>query len=187
MSGRNSRVVRTRERSSDWASNNAKIAAGVVAIILAIIVAVIVIVLNLKNNFGGDIVNLDRNIPYEYFLLSESENLGVIDKKGNQIIEAKYASIEIPNPSKDVFICYSEDGQTKILNKVGKPIFEKYEQVQAIYSKTENPEIENFVLKYKNGDLYGLVDLDGNAITEAIYSEISSLNYRPRKDFSKKR
>lgn len=187
MSGRNNRVVRNRERSTNWASNNAKIAIGVVAGIFMVIVAIIVIILNLGSNLGGDIINLDRNIPYEYFLLSEGENLGVIDKKGKHIIEAKYESIEIPNPSKDIFICTSEDGQVQILNKVGKPLFGECEEVQAIYSKNENPEVENFVLKYKKGDLYGLIDLDGNIVTEAVYSELSSLNYRPRKNSCKKR
>ena len=187
MSGRNSRIVRNRDRNSGWDSNNAKIIAGVAAVIFLIIVAVIVLVLNLTNNLSNESANLNKNIPYEYFLLSTDENLGVIDKKGKEIIEAKYASIEIPNPSKDVFICYQEDGQAQILNKDGKEIFGKYEQVESIYSKTENAEVEKFVLKYKKDNLYGLIDLEGKVITEAIYDEISSLNYRPRKNFSKKR
>lgn len=183
MSGRNNRIVRNRERNSngfELNSNNIKIIASVVAIILIIIIAIIVVVFKVTNK--KDIVQvseLDKNNIYEYFLLSSGDNVGVIDKNGEQIIDTKYVNLYIPNPSKDVFVCYTSDDEYEILNKNEKKIFTDYEEVSAIETSSENLEVEKYVMKYKSNGLYGLIDLDGNIITEAEYDEISSVKDKP--------
>lgn len=181
MSGRNNRIVRNRERESKttlWKTNNTPIA--VVGSIFFFILILIIIVFVRKNQNAKKVVCYSYgDIKYEYFLLYSNEKVGVIDKKGNQIIEAKYSTVYIPNPEKDVFVCYEDDSQYEILNKKGEKLFSNYEEVLAIPTANEAGEMEKHVLKYKKNQLYGLVDLEGNALTEAIYDEISSLKDKP--------
>ena len=150
MSGRNSRIVRNRDRSSsgfELDPNILKIV-GIVVTVLAIIIAVIAFFVNL--NKSAKVENdINAKIPYEYFLLSTEKNVGVIDKNGNTVIEAKYDVIEIPNPSKDVFICYNVDGECEMLNKNGKKILSDFENIETIISSNDNAETEKFVLRYK--------------------------------------
>ena len=57
--------------------------------------------------------NNDKKLKYtvekiekpNYFMLMENNKYGVIDKNGNVVINPIYDVVEIPNPSKDVFIC----------------------------------------------------------------------------------
>jgi len=183
MSGRNSRIVRNRDRSKniiDWNSNNAKIIVGISIAILVVLIIIVIIVGKVKNNNNQkQIESISNSKIYEYFMLSSGENIGVIDKKANTIIDAKYARIDIPNPSKDVFFCYSDDEKYEILNKNAEKIFSDYEKVEAISISNENGEFEKNVLKYKKNNLYGLIDFDGNVLTDAIYQEISSVKDKP--------
>lgn len=180
MSGRNNRIVRNRERSRlNWDSNRVKMLAGIVFIILIVFVAVFVWKKSQKNKSGEFILSAEENVLYEYFVLSSKDNVGVIDKKGNKIIDAKYTRIDIPNPAKDVFVCYEDDNQYEILNKKGENLFTDYEQVGAIPTSNEETEMEKNVLIYKSNNRYGLLDLEGNLLTEAIYDEISSLKDKP--------
>lgn len=67
------------------------------------------------------------------------------------------------------------------MNKDGNQLFSNYEEVSPIEIKTNTGlgEVEKWVLRYKSNNLYGLIDLDGNIISEAIYDEISSLVDKP--------
>lgn len=182
MSGRNNRIVRNRERNNngiEWDSNNAKIFVSIAIVILIILITIIVVILKLKSNHKKQIQGISSKIAYEYFILSSEENVGVIDKKGNKVIDSKYERIDIPNPSKDVFFCYIDDEKYEILNKNSKKLFSNYEQVEEINSSNENSEPEKYVLKYKKNNLYGLIDLDGKILTDAIYEDISSVNDKP--------
>ena len=53
---------------------------------------------------------------YNYFVLKQQSGYGVIDKKGNIIVESEYEDVKIPNPEKAVFVCYTGNS-TKILNE----------------------------------------------------------------------
>ncbi len=86
--------------------------------------------------------------------------------------------IDIPNPSKDVWIVHEEEN-TEVLNQKGEKLFSEYALVEAVKSSENTNEMEKQVLKYKKDELYGLIDLDGNVITEPIYQQITSLEYRP--------
>lgn len=189
MSGRNNRIVRNRDRNNvkfDLSSDSAKIVVTAVATVVAI-VAIILICIKVKNgNSSRQAVDDIGDINYEYFMLSTEEYIGVIDKKGDEIIKPKYVQIDIPNPSKDVFVCYSENEEIVVLNKKGKEILKEYENIQIVQSTLENAETEKNVLKYEKDGLYGLVDFSGKSITDAIYSSISSLNYRPGRILVKK-
>ena len=149
-------------------------------IIIPIIVIIVVLIIILMNVFKKEdkIVYQVEKIPYEYFVLY-GKNTGVVDKKGNIVIEEKYNNIYIPNPSKDVFVCFTDDEYNyEILNKKGEKIFKDYENVYPIMISSDSNEAEKYILSYQSGEKYGLIDLDGNKITDAIYEEIKSLENR---------
>ncbi len=180
MSGRNNRIVRNRERSNDFKGNFIKVLIGLVILIL--LISICVIIYKKQPNSKKEIAqNFEENGSslYEYFMLSSKENIGVIDKKANMLIEPKYTKIDIPNPAKDVFFCYTEDGNYQIFNQKAEEILTQFDQVEVIQSTNENRETEKNALKYKQNDLYGLIDLNGNVITEPIYQQIQSMNDKP--------
>ena len=78
-------------------------------VIISIIVAV---VLAVAAYFGVNKIQEENRkyeiaqiTEYKYFVSKENEKYGVINAKGETIIENKYEDIKIPNPEKAVFIC----------------------------------------------------------------------------------
>lgn len=148
----------------------------VIGIVIVLIVGVIIILLNSNKKNSNKSLGA---VTYEYFVFySIDDEVGVIDKKGNEIIKAEYTDIYIPNPSNDVFICFN-DNKYIILNSEGKEIFKDYEDISVIMISESTLEMEKEVLKYKDGELYGFISLSGEKITDAIYEEISSLKNKP--------
>lgn len=155
----------------------------IVAIIVVIIASAIFLINRNKSNKNIDI-EVPKEIPYEYFVMySKDDKAGVIDKSGNIVIEPKYSEIYIPNQSKDVFFCFNESEDKEeyaILNKEGKEILTDFEEV--IYLETSEPSeliLEKEVLRYKKDNLYGLINFEGEVITEPIYERITSLTNKP--------
>lgn len=156
-------------------NGNVKIIISVIVTILIITIIVIISKLN-KNKIVEQIVQ----DPYEYFIMySLDENVGIIDKEGKTIIENKYTNIYIPNQSKDVFFCFTNDEEYLILNRSGKNIFTEYENVMPITISDTNVEMEKKVLSYQENGKYGLLDYSGKKVTDAIYEEVSSLKNKP--------
>ena len=60
-----------------------------------------------KNDRKYDIENIDIS-EYQYFALKQDSKYGVLNKNGDVIIKPEYTNIVIPNPKKDVFVCYNE-------------------------------------------------------------------------------
>ncbi len=116
---------------------------------------------------------------YNYFLLKQNNLYGVIDKKGNTIINVQYDDIKIPNPEKAIFICY-KGKDTKVLNAEKQDILTQYEKVEPIRLKNIASDLmyEKSVLKYYENGKYGLINFEGKKITKAIYNEIDSLPYK---------
>lgn len=123
-------------------------------------------------------------VEEKYLLLSSKNNVGVIDNKGNVIIEPQYFSVHIPNPSKPLFICYYDYNEqtkayrTKVVNQNGTELFTKYNKVETIdlnEIETSMPYEKN-VLKYEEKGKYGLIDLKGNVVTKAEYDSIDGLS-----------
>lgn len=127
--------------------------------------------------------NYEYEIPvitdYKYFLIIEDEKYGVIDKEGNTLIDTIYDEIVIPNPEEDVVVCYV-DGTAKVTNTNSEELFTKYDQVEAIRLKNIVTDLmyEKTVLKYKDGDKWGLIDYEGKIITKAKYDSIQTLEYK---------
>lgn len=123
---------------------------------------------------------------FDYFITSINGKSGVIDKTGKTIIEPQYDYVQIPNPSKPIFICLydynveNKEYTSKVLNENGKEILTKYKNVQAI--PNNNTSIKNSyqtqILRYKANGKYGLISLNGNEITSAIYESIETLEYK---------
>lgn len=149
----------------------------VVAILIAIAVGAFVIYhINQKNEKSYEIEKVKQ---YNYFLLKQGEQYGVIDRSGNIVIEANYNEIKIPNPEKAVFACYQGE-TTKILNEKNEQILTQYNDVEPVRLKNIVSDLmyEKSILKYKQDGKYGLINFNGKEITKPIYDEIDSLSYK---------
>lgn len=148
-------------------------------IVLAIGIMAIVNELNIH-------YKIEEISEYNYFILEQNGKYGVIDKCGNIVIDADYEAVQIPNPSKDIFICIKEYNQdtkeyaTVVYNGKKEEILSNYNNVQAvaIFTNINSTPYERSVLTYKENGKYGLIDLQGKEITKPIYDEISSINYK---------
>lgn len=163
--------------------NVKKIIIPLIVVIVIIIATVGSIVYKKLNNTEYELEKIEK---YSYFKLYQNEKYGVIDSKGNTLIEATYDVVNIPNPTKAVFVCYYEynenagEYKTKVLNEKGEQILTGYEQVLPLMCEesTSNIPFEKSVLKYKENGKYGIIDFSGKKITKPIYDNIESLEYR---------
>lgn len=146
----------------------------ILLIIIAIIAVAIGIWLSYKNSRDYDIPNISEE---KYFLLYENGKYGVIDANGDIIVEVNYDEIQIPNPTKPVFLCMNEN-KINIYNEKKENIFNEYNNVQAIeiQKNTGTNNFDTSCLKYEENSKYGLISFDGKKITKAIYDDIKSLN-----------
>ena len=163
--------------------NKIVIILAVVVILIAIIATVLIINANKRAKYVYDVETVSR---IEYNTINTDNRYGVIDGSGNVVIEPNYDVIQIPNPSRPVFICMSNyntetnEYETKVLNERKEQILTGYESVQAIPTETTADGIpfEKTVLKYKKDGKYGLLSFDGEEITESIYDDISAVTYK---------
>ena len=152
--------------------------------LIAIIVAISIAVVNNINN--GKKISQEDVKEYNYFITTINGKSGVIDKTGKIIINPEYDYIQIPNPSKPIFIAlfdYNKDTQeynSKVLNEKGKEILTSYKNVQAIpnnNTSSTNSYLTS-ILKYKQDDKYGIITIDGKTVTKPVYESIEVLEYK---------
>lgn len=151
--------------------------------IIAIIATVLVLHFSKRAKYVYDIETVS---DIKYNTICIDNRYGVIDDKGNVLVDPSYDIIQIPNPSKPIFICMSnyntETGEyeTKILNDKKEQILTGYQTIEAIPTETTEDGIpfEKSVLKYKKDGKYGLIDLEGKEITDPIYDDISAVIYK---------
>lgn len=154
-------------------------------IILTLTILLIAIATVLVINELGYHYNIEEITEFNYFILVQNEKYGVIDKNGNTIINAEYEAVQIPNPSKPIFVCIkgynqeTKDYDTVVYNEKNEEILNQYKNVQAIsiFANINSIPYEKSVLTYKENGKYGLINLNGKQITKPIYDEISSINY----------
>ena len=159
----------------------------VIILVIAIIVGIIGIFL-LKNKENKNIeYTIDEVQQYSYYVVRENNKYGVIGRNGEKVIEADYDNVKIPNPEKDVFICY-KDGKSMVLNSNAETILGEFQQVEPIRLKNVVSDLmyEKSVLIYEKDGKYGLVDFGGKKITENIYEEIDTLSSQEGKLIEKK-
>lgn len=127
----------------------------------------------------GKDYEIEQIKQYNYFVLKQNNQYGVIDRQGNTIITPEYNEIKIPNPEKAVFVCYQGES-TKILNEKKEEITTNYSNIQPIQLENIIGDLiyEKSVLKYSKDGKYGLINFEGKEITKPIYDEINSLPYK---------
>lgn len=160
-----------------------------VLIILGIVVLVAILAIGIvmyfidKSKYDFEIVKVTQ---VNYHVLHEENQYGVINRDGEVVVEPKYDIVQIPNPSKDIFICmYNYNGEEKeyqidVLNCNGEKLYQEYDNIQSIPTETTYDGIpfEKMVLKYKKDGKYGLLNIDGKELTKPIYDEISAISYK---------
>lgn len=150
-------------------------------LIAIIIIALIIIgIIILKNVQSESSINYEiaKIETYKYVKYRKNDKFGVMDRDGNIILEARYFNIQIPNPEKDLFICYEEENSGSIaLNKDKTVLFGKYNNIEPIKIKNMATTLcyEKNALKYQKDGLYGLIDFNGKQLTKNIYSAIENL------------
>lgn len=154
----------------------------VLATIIAIIV-IIMIIVSLKKLLTNTDNTKDVSTLETYVTVFENNKWGVIDNKGNKIVNLDYDEmIIIPDKNKDLFICTigadynSESYNTKVLNKDGNEILTEYEMVEPI-ENTDGTNIwyESNVLKFRKNGKYGLINFDGKEVLKPEYDNIYAL------------
>lgn len=134
------------------------------------------LILNKSNN----VEKVPKQDEKNYFVLKENGKEGVIDKKGNRIVEPNYSKIIIPNYTYPLFFAYEGDKQ-KILDDKSefqftkKRIFSKKGILREVSPIVENASTYDVVrpnIKYKENGKYGLMALNGIELSKPIYDEI---------------
>lgn len=144
------------------------------------ITIILIVLIIVSIGFAIFYINKEKEEVYseksiEYFQLVQGESFGVIDKKGNILIEPIYSNIVIPDFSNDVFFCYSDNLNFKILNKDGIEIFQSFEEVTPIIGTLPERYEYRDLLRYKEEGKYGLIDTYGTRKTRAMYDKIEAL------------
>ena len=154
--------------------------------VFAVIIAIIVIIMFICVITGvftkeQDLSKIVRN---SYFPVFKDNKWGVINSKGETIIDPSYEEmITIPNNKKDVFLCIydvnyeTNEYKTKALNSKNEEILTGYEQIEAIQNTDQNNNLwyEENILKVKKDNKYGIINLDGKEITPCEYEEITPI------------
>lgn len=153
--------------------------------IICIILATTITIIAIKSKKPNLDYQLEVVKEINYMLFMDNNKYGVIGKNGDILVEAKYDEIQIPNPSKPLFICKydfnNEKNQYKIkvLNDKSEQILYQYVIVEAIELNSGISEIpyEKSVLKYLDNNKYGLINFNGDVIAKPQYDEITSFDY----------
>ncbi len=164
-------------------SSKSRVNPALIIIAILIIVGIVVFVINTQKHKKITPTEVSN---YNYFVTEIDEKYGVIDKTGKTIIEPQYEYIQIPNPEKPIFVCLydynveTREYNSKVLNESGKEILTQYSKVQAIPNNNTsiNNSYQTNILKYKDNDKFGLISVDGKKITNAIYENIETLEYK---------
>ena len=107
-----------------------------------------------------------------YYTIYENGKWGVIDTKGNTIINPTYNDmVVVPDNTKPIFFVVEnvnyEDGtyDTKVVNEKNETIFTGYDKVELLYNHDENNNVwYESVAKVKKDGKYGLINLEGKEV-----------------------
>lgn len=114
----------------------------------------------------------------QYFVVQQDEKYGVINKDGTLLVQPNYIEVQIPNPEKAIFLCYSQAGEkATVLNEKSETLYTNYELVDAIERErvTEKQSYETTRLAYSKDGKWGLLSLEGEVVTKPIYDSIKSI------------
>ena len=155
----------------------------VFAVLIAIAV-IIMFVIGIKKLFSSEDTVQEKSVVLRYFPIYTEGKWGVMDSRGNIIIEPTYDEyIVIPDNQKAIFVCttdvnYTENTyDTKVLNEKGEELFTDYDLVEAIenYDESNNLWYQSGILKVLKDGKYGLIDTNGTQIANCEYDSITAL------------
>lgn len=154
----------------------------VIATIIAFIV-IIMVILSLKRLLTKEEKTHDVSSLMTYISVVENNKWGVIDNKGNVVIDLTYDEmIIVPDRNEDVFICTqnvdynNETYETKVIDSTGKSILTEYNNVEPIENNDgSNIWYEENILRFKENGKYGLINFEGKKMIEAEYDNIHAL------------
>lgn len=151
---------------------------------IIVIIGIIMIIISVKNLLSRDEKNKDVSTLTTYVSVVENNKWGVIDNKGNIVVDLIYDEmIIIPDKTQDVFVCtynidYSnEKFDTKVINQENKEILTEFEK-KSVIENTDGTNIwyEDNVLKFEKAGKKGLIDFNGKIIVNAEYDDIYALS-----------
>lgn len=153
--------------------------------ILILIVGIIALVKYNKHK-KSLIYSVEQIKNEDYFLLMENDRYGVINKEGQVLVDPIYDIVEIPNPTKAVFVCKNnynietKNYNVQVFDDSHNQILYQYYIVEPIKLNNveKNGYYEKSTLKYMSNNKYGLIDFQGNKITDAIYDSIEGFEYK---------
>ena len=155
----------------------------VFAVFIAIAV-IIMFVIGINRLFNAESSTEEKNVALRYFPVYTNGKWGVIDSRGNIIIDSAYDEyIVVPDSTKGIFICtYDvnyEDGtyKTKVLNEKNNEVCTNYDTVEALenYDSSNNLEYVSNILKVSQDGKYGIIDTNGNQVVDCNYDSITTL------------
>ena len=146
----------------------------ILAIVIIILTAIFIIYKIKDSKINYEIEQVEQYLYFKYY---DNEKMGIIDHNGNIIIDAQYDNIVIPNPEKDVFICYVDNEPNQVLNSNGEEIFSEYDNIEPIKLKNIVSILcyEKNSLIYENVGKYGLIYFEGKELTLNIFVRIENL------------
>lgn len=152
----------------------------IIAIILIIVILIVAFFIMKALKSQSREYTIEKVENYDYFVLQENDQYGVIDKDANIVIEPKFEEVVIPNPSKAIFVCTTENKEIKVYNEKNEEQFTNYDEVKAIRLKNVTSDLmyEKSVLRYKKDGKYGLIDYTGKQVTDAIYGNVEGFEYK---------
>lgn len=155
--------------------------------VFAVIIAFAVIIMffiGISKLFNKESTTQEKAVVLRYFPVYTNEKWGVIDSKGNIIIEPEYEEyIVIPDNTKPLFICtYDVDYEkntykTKVLNEKNEIVITDYDSIEAFenYDINNNLWYESDRLKVCKEGKYGITDFNGKVIVECEYDSLETL------------
>ena len=156
----------------------------VIATIITIIVLIMIIVSLKKILTPSDPQTKEISSLTTYIPVFENGEWGVIDNKGNIVINLSYDEmVVVPDENKDIFICNynidynTETYDTKVINSKGEELLTNYNKITPLENtKGSKTWYEKNVLKFEENGKYGLINLDGKKLVEPEYDNIYTLS-----------
>jgi len=168
-----------RRYDSERKLNVKKVIATILVFIVIVLVIVAMVVIPKKNKEKGS----GKNVANSYIVEYVEGKWGVINSKGETIIEPSYSDmIVIPDETKEVFIVTenvdldAETYSSKAIDEKSEQLFTDYDKVEAIQTIDEDGVIDtaSAVLKVSKDDKYGLININGKELLACDYDDIQA-------------
>ncbi|MBR2744518.1 MAG: WG repeat-containing protein [Clostridia bacterium] len=151
--------------------------------VLVVIALIVLFIFGIKNLLKKEPAQSNNFSEISYFPAYQNDKWGVINSKGDVVINPEYSEmIMIPDSKKDVFICYEvnyADGtyKTKAINSNSAELYNTYASVDLLSNNDENGNVwnEDNVLKVSKDGKYGLINLDGTELLSCSYEKIEPI------------